>query len=106
MATYLLLANWTDQGARSAASTIERLRKARSILEGAGVTLLDVYWTLEAYDVVLIVDSPDEMSLFGSVIRVTAAGNLRICTTRAFTEPEMQAAIMRSTTIHENVTLP
>lgn len=106
MATYLLLANWTDQGAKGSASTIERLRKARAILDGAGVKLLDVYWTLEAYDVVLIVDSPDEESLFGSVIRVTAAGNLRICTTRAFTETEMQAAITRSTTIHEIALLP
>lgn len=106
MATYLLLANWTDQGAKAAASTIERLRQTRAILDSAGVKLLNVYWTLEAYDVVLIVESPDEESLFGSVIRVTASGNLRICTTRAFTETEMRAAIRRSTVINENVLLP
>ena len=48
MPHYVLLMNWTDQGARAYRDSADRADTARGALAERGVTLKDIYWTIGA----------------------------------------------------------
>jgi GYD domain len=46
MPTYIVLMNWTDQGAKTANQTVTRYDAAKDDLAQQGVTIKDIYWTM------------------------------------------------------------
>ena len=90
MARYIMLMNWTDQGIRNAKETVNRARAARQSLETLGVGLRDVYWTVGPYDIVALVDAPDDATLTKAGLTLGMQGNVRSTTLRAFAEQEME----------------
>ena len=96
MPTYLVLMNWTEQGARSAADTVDRYKAAESDLAQRGVTIKDIYWTVGPCDLVTVFEAADEETLSAGLLRLAAAGNLRTTTMRAFTADEMRSVVERS----------
>jgi len=60
MGKYVLLGNWTDQGARTVTDTVKRSRAARETFAALGANARKWFFTLGAYDVVLTVDAPDD----------------------------------------------
>ena len=90
MARYIMLMNWTDQGIRNAKETVNRARAARQSLETLGVGLGDVYWTVGPYDIVALVDAPDDATLTKAGLALGMQGNVRSTTLRAFAEQEME----------------
>jgi uncharacterized protein with GYD domain len=95
MPTYVALLNWTEQGVKSAKDTVDRWEAARTQFEGIGVTLKESYWTVGPYDVVAIVEGPDDESASAALLGLAGAGNLRSTTMRAFTADEMRGVIQR-----------
>ena len=93
MARYVVLADWTDQGVRSARDTVQRLGQVRAAWEPRGVRIETIYWTLGAHDVVAVVDAPDDAALAATLLQMAGAGNVRTKTLRAFDEGEMQAIL-------------
>ena len=57
-------------------------------MEKLGVELKDIYWTIGPYDLVLIVDAPDDEALAAALLRIGSAGNVRTTTLRAFSRDE------------------
>lgn len=89
MATYVVLANFTDQGIRNVNDTVKRLDAFREMAKSKGITVKDAYYTLGKYDVLVTVDAPDEMSATALSLAVAKLGNIRNQTMRAFTPAEM-----------------
>jgi uncharacterized protein with GYD domain len=89
MPTYIMLSNWTDQGARAAKDTTKRAEAARELARKMGATVKDFYWTLGHYDLVLIVDAPDNATATAFGVSVGALGNVRTHTLPAFNAEEM-----------------
>ena len=89
MPTYILLGNFTDQGIRNVKDTAKRAEAVRALAKKAKVTVKDMYWTLGRYDVVAILDAPDEATVASLGLSIGAAGNVRMQTLRAFTEAEI-----------------
>lgn len=89
MPTYITLGNWTDQGVRAAKDAITRAANARQTAQSMGVRVVATYWTLGQYDVVAIVEAPDDETLTRFFVNVGMQGNVRTSTMRAFTEQEM-----------------
>ncbi|MBM3358237.1 MAG: GYD domain-containing protein [Betaproteobacteria bacterium] len=89
MARYVSLINWTDQGVRGAKDTVKRTDVARQAFEAEGGRILDAYWTLGPYDVVLIFEAPDDETATRLALKLGMNGNSRTTTMRAFGEPEM-----------------
>jgi uncharacterized protein with GYD domain len=85
-----MLMNWTDQGIRNAKDTVKRARAARQSFETLGVSLREVYWTVGPYDIIAIVDAPDDATLTKAGLAIGMQGNLRSTTLRAFAEQEME----------------
>jgi len=89
MPTYILLGKFTDQGIRNVKDTAKRAEAVRALAKKAKVTVKDMYWTLGKYDVVAILDAPDEATVAALGLSIGASGNVRMQTVRAFTEAEI-----------------
>jgi uncharacterized protein with GYD domain len=90
MPTYVTLANWTEQGARTAKDTVARYGAAQQPALAAGVTIVGIYWTMGPYDIVIILDAPDDETATRFALALAMQGNIRTTMLRAFGEKEME----------------
>jgi len=89
MLTYVLLAKFTEQGARNAKNSPKRADAFKGMAKTFGVTVKDIVWTQGRYDIVSIVEAPDEASVMSLELSLCALGNVRTETLRAFSAAEM-----------------
>ncbi len=93
MATYVVLLNWTDQGIRAVKETFDRADAAARTMEKLGGKMKEVYWTLGPYDVVAIVEAPDDETATAFALGTASQGNVRSTTLRAFDREEARGII-------------
>ena len=93
MTRYLVLATFTDQGIRTVKDTTKRAAAVREMGAQLGVQVKDIYWTLGAYDVVLVAEASDDAAMTAFGMSVGAQGNVRTQTLRAFNADEMQGIL-------------
>jgi uncharacterized protein with GYD domain len=96
MPTYVVLMNWTEQGAKTASQTVDRYDAAKEDLAQHGVTIKDIFWTIGPYDIVTIVEAADDETAAAGLLRLGSQGNLRTCSMRAFTADETRAVIAKA----------
>ena len=89
MATYIILANFTEQGIRNVKDSPRRADALRDMAQKAGATVKEVYWTLGAHDIVTVVEAPDDIAVTALGLSTGALGNVRTQTLRAFSKEEM-----------------
>ncbi len=95
MPTYVVLMNWTDQGIRTVKESVHRRDQADALAEKHGARIEQVYWTVGPYDLVTILESPDDESITAMLLELGSAGNLRTTTLRAYDREEMSGIIQR-----------
>ena len=95
MPTYVVLMNWTDQGVRTVRDTVHRREQADALAEKHGARIEQVYWTVGPYDIVAILEGPDEESVTAVMLELGSAGNLRTTTLRAYERDEMSGIVQR-----------
>jgi uncharacterized protein with GYD domain len=93
MVRYIVLSNFTDQGLRSIKDTTKRADAVKEAANRFGANITQMFWTLGQYDLVSIVEAPDDMSGTAFALAVSAAGNLRIQSLRAFSKDEMNVIL-------------
>ena len=93
MATYILLVNFTEQGVRKAEDSPKRADTFKAMAKKSGVNVKDVYWTLGHYDVVAIVEAPDNATATAVSVNLSKLGNVRTQTLPAFSAAEMKDII-------------
>ena len=89
MAIFINLVNLTEQGIKNVKDTTKRAEAFRQMAEKAGVKVKDIYWTIGAYDVVTVLESPNAESVLALLFSIGAQGNVRTQTLRAFSAEEM-----------------
>ena len=89
MATYIMLANFTDQGIRGVKDTVRRAEAFTEQAKASGVNVKDIYWALGQYDIVSIIEAPDDMAITTLGLNVAKSGNIRTQTLRAFSKTDM-----------------
>ena len=89
MVTYVVLAKFTEQGVRNAKDSPKRADAYKQMAKTFGVTVKEILWTQGRYDVVTIVDAPDEAAAMSLSLSLGALGNVRTETLRAFSAGEM-----------------
>jgi uncharacterized protein with GYD domain len=87
--------NWTDQGIRTAKDSVQRRDQADALAEKHGARIEQVYWTVGPYDLVTIIEAPDDESATSMLLELGSAGNLRTTTLRAYGREEMSGIIQR-----------
>jgi uncharacterized protein with GYD domain len=93
MATYIALSNFTDQGIRNVKDTTKRADAVKDAAKKFGANMTQIYWTLGHYDLVAIIEAPDDNSATAFALAIGAAGNIRTETLRAFTKEEMNGIL-------------
>ncbi len=94
MATFVVLLNFTDQGIRNVKDSPERLNAFRAMAEQMGVSIKSVYYTVGNYDIVTVVEGPDE-AVTAALLKVGSLGNVRSQTLRGFSPDEMKQMISK-----------
>lgn len=93
MPRYVVLYNFTDQGLKNIKDTVSRAAEVRKANEARGFKVIGTYWTQGAYDIVSIVEAPDEESMLAGLFNIAETGNVHSTTLRAFNESEMAKAL-------------
>ena len=94
MATYVTLANFTDQGIRNVKDSPDRLAAFRAMAEKLGVSIKSVHYTVGSYDVVTVVEGSDD-AVTTVLLKLGSLGNIRTQTLRAFSAEEMKKMISK-----------
>ncbi|MBR0674465.1 GYD domain-containing protein [Neoroseomonas soli] len=86
MTTYIMLGNWTDQGAHAIADSPRRLDAARTAIEEMGGRLTSFHMTMGEFDFVLHIEAPDDAVAARFALMLGRMGNVRTRTLKAFPE--------------------
>ncbi|MEO8119804.1 MAG: GYD domain-containing protein [Rhodoferax sp.] len=89
MATYIALSTFTDQGIRNVKDTTKRAEAVKEAAAKYGAKMTQIYWTQGKYDVVAMIEAPDDNSATAFALAIGMAGNIRTQTLRAFNREEM-----------------
>jgi len=89
MPTYIVLANFTDQGIRNVKDTSKRADAFKKEAEKRGVTVKDFYWTMGQCDAVTIVEAPNDETITELLFYLGSLGNVRTQTLRGFSQEEI-----------------
>ena len=92
MATYVVLAGFTDQGIRNVKDSPDRLGVFRASAEKLGVKLKSAYYTVGAFDIVVVLEGSDE-AVMSTLLKLGTLGNVRTQTLRAFSPEEMKGIV-------------
>jgi len=90
MATYIVLANFTEQGIRNVKDTHKRAEAFKEAAGKRGISVKDFYWTLGRYDMVATMEGPDDASITAFTLAMCSMGNVRTQTLRAFGPTDMK----------------
>ena len=93
MPTYISLSTFTDQGIRNVKDSTKRADSVKEAAKKFGASMTQIYWTLGSYDVVAIIEAPDDKSATAFALSIGAAGNVRTQTLRAFNRDEMNGIV-------------
>lgn len=86
MPTYIMLANWTDQGARNVKESPRRLDAAKKALAEVGGEFKSFFMTMGDFDLVGVYEAPDDAVAARFTLQVGRLGNIRTRTLKAFPE--------------------
>jgi uncharacterized protein with GYD domain len=86
MSTYIMLANWTDQGARKVRESPDRLDAAKKVLRDMGGEFKTVYMTMGDFDLIAVYEAPDDACAARFTLMVGMLGSVRTRTLKAFPE--------------------
>ncbi len=93
MATYLLLLRYTQRGLDHVKSTLGKIDTTRQAFRARGAVLREIYLTMGQYDLVAIMEAPDDETAAQLVLELGSQGNVRTETVRAFNEDELQRIV-------------
>ena len=94
MAHYVCLLTYTQQGLQQLGATTKRAQAFDRMAEKMGAKVVSHYWTLGAYDVVIILEAPNEKVAASLAFSLCSLGNVRTHTLTAFTREEMSDEIL------------
>ena len=93
MPTYISLASFTQKGIEQIKEGPERLETARKEFEALGARIKDFYLVMGQYDMVVIVEAPDDETVAKLALIIGARGTSRTTTLRAFPEADYRRII-------------
>ena len=97
MASYILLATYTEQGLKTVKDTVKRASTVKELAKKAGIDMKDTYWTLGQFDVVAVFEAPNDEAMTAFALSIARQGNIKTQTLRAFSGKEMSDILARAT---------
>jgi uncharacterized protein with GYD domain len=63
--------------------------------EKMGIKIIEEFWTMGAYDGVVLFDAPDDETMTAFACKVSSMGNVKTETMRAFGKEEMEGILSK-----------
>jgi uncharacterized protein with GYD domain len=89
MATYISLSKFTDQGIRKVKDTTKRAKEFQDLAAKMNVKVKEIHWTMGRYDLVVVLEAPDDATISRLTLGMSMLGNVKTETMRAFSAQEM-----------------
>ncbi|MFQ5795262.1 MAG: GYD domain-containing protein [Candidatus Bipolaricaulia bacterium] len=93
MPTYITLFRWTQQGIENVKESPNRLDAAKEAIRAMGAEMKAFYMVTGQYDLVAVIEAPDDETVAKLVLSTASQGNVQTETLRAFTEDEYRRII-------------
>ncbi|MGH8672478.1 MAG: GYD domain-containing protein, partial [Burkholderiales bacterium] len=74
MSTYIIHHTYTDQGITNVKNSPKRLDAAKKLLKKMGCEMKVVYLTQGSYDLISVVEAPDDEAITRFVLALSSAG--------------------------------
>ena|SRR5690349_10627697 len=95
MANYICLIQFTDQGIQNIKDTVKRGDAAVAEAKKMGMKIVEEFWTMGAYDAVVVFEAPDDETISAFILKIGALGNVKGQTLRAFRRNEMEEILAK-----------
>ena len=95
MPMFVVLAKFTDQGAKNIPNIRQAAKENMERGQRLGIKNHGWYMTQGSYDVVVIAEAPDAETMLAQAAGVAGTGNTRTETLRAFTLDEADQALQK-----------
>jgi uncharacterized protein with GYD domain len=93
MSTYITLAKWTQRGVEKVKDSPARLDAFKKLVQSAGGTVKGFYMVTGRYDMVLILEAPNDEAMAKIALATASKGSVSTETLLAFTEEEYRKII-------------
>jgi uncharacterized protein with GYD domain len=93
MPTYIALLKWTEKGIAAVKGSPARLDAGRQAFKQAGIEIKDTYLTMGRYDLICVIDAPDDETLAQGMLSLGSQGNVSSETLRAFSEDQFRTIV-------------
>lgn len=77
MPFFVRLANFTEQGSRQTKDLAKLLAHAKQVIEANGARMVQAYATLGRYDLVTVIEAPDEKAMAKISALIASQGNFK-----------------------------
>jgi len=93
MATYIMLASYTQKGIEEIKESPARLDAAKQAFQAMGAELKEFYLVMGRYDMLVIGEAPDDERAAKLALAIGSRGSVRTETLKAFSEDEYRKII-------------
>jgi uncharacterized protein with GYD domain len=93
MPTFISTVQFTEKGIQAIQDTCSRAAAFKAAAKKMGVKVSGIYWTLGAFDGVIICEAANEESATAALLHLASTGRVRTQTVRAFDAAEMEKVL-------------
>ena len=93
MPTYITLLSYTAQGAAKVKDSPKRLDAGRKDFKKLGVEIKDTYLLMGRYDLLCVIEAPDDDTLAKCILTLGSQGNVKTETMRAWAEDDFRKIV-------------
>jgi len=93
MPTYITLVNFTKKGVENVKESPQRLDAAKNAFKRMGAELKEFYLVMGQYDIILVSEAPDDVTVAKIALTLGSIGNVRTESFRAFKEDEYREIV-------------
>ena len=93
MATFISTVKFTEQGLHSIQETTKRAAAFKASAKKIGVKVSNIYWTLGAFDGLIVFDAPDDETATAAMLQLAAQGFVQTTTARAFDSAQVEKLV-------------
>ncbi|MGD1838921.1 MAG: GYD domain-containing protein [Nitrososphaeraceae archaeon] len=93
MSYYINLWSLSERGIEHIKNSPKRADHFKQICESKGCKIHDIFYTFGQYDVISIVEAPDDAAMMSALLSMESEGNGRSTTLKAFTYEESRKII-------------
>jgi uncharacterized protein with GYD domain len=93
MANYLMLFRLTQQGVKDIKTSPARIKASKELITRMGGRVKEFYGLMGSYDSVFVIEAPDDEAVAKMAFSISAQGNVRTETLRAYSEDEFRGIV-------------